>query len=140
MKITREDVLRVAELAHLELADAEVDTFRGQLDSILEYVEKLNQLDTAGVEPMAGGRPTGVAGGPSGISNLKSEIARAGVISSASGISNLKSETSEEAGLREDVPWPSPPIDPAEALRAAPDPGPGAEGPFVRVPKVVERG
>ncbi len=53
MKITREDVLHVAELAHLELAEAEVDTYRQQLDSILSYIEKLNQLDTAQVQPMA---------------------------------------------------------------------------------------
>lgn len=53
MKISREDVLRVAELAHLELAESELETYRQQLDSILSYVDKLNQLDTAGVEPMA---------------------------------------------------------------------------------------
>jgi aspartyl-tRNA(Asn)/glutamyl-tRNA(Gln) amidotransferase subunit C len=53
MKISREDVLRVAELAHLELVAAEVETFRGQLDSILTYIDKLNELDTAEVEPMA---------------------------------------------------------------------------------------
>ena len=61
MKISREDVLRVAELAHLELPEAEVETYRAQLDSILTYIEKLNELDTAKVEPMAGGRPAGVA-------------------------------------------------------------------------------
>lgn len=53
MKISREDVLHVAELAHLELADAEVEKFRQQLDAILSYVDKLNQLDTTNVEPMA---------------------------------------------------------------------------------------
>jgi aspartyl-tRNA(Asn)/glutamyl-tRNA(Gln) amidotransferase subunit C len=53
MKISREDVLRVAELAHLELTEAEVDLYRGQLDAILSYMEKLNQLDIAAVEPMA---------------------------------------------------------------------------------------
>lgn len=53
MKITREEVLRVAELAHLELTDAEAETYRGQLDSILEYIEKLNELDVMNVEPMA---------------------------------------------------------------------------------------
>ncbi|HXN65235.1 MAG TPA: Asp-tRNA(Asn)/Glu-tRNA(Gln) amidotransferase subunit GatC [Candidatus Acidoferrales bacterium] len=53
MKITREDVLRVAELAHLELSDAEVEKYREQLDSILEYAGKLNELDTSNVEPMA---------------------------------------------------------------------------------------
>lgn len=53
MKISREDVLRVAELAYLELSEAELETYRAQLDSILEYVGKLNEVDTASVEPMA---------------------------------------------------------------------------------------
>lgn len=53
MKITREDVLRVAELAHLELTSAEVDTYQGQLDQILGYVDKLKEVDVANVEPMA---------------------------------------------------------------------------------------
>lgn len=53
MKITREDVLRVAELAHLDLTEAEIELFARQLDSILTYVEKLNELDTSKVEPMA---------------------------------------------------------------------------------------
>ena len=53
MKISREDVLRVAELAYLELSEAEIETYRAQLDSILEYVSKLNELDTTNVEPMA---------------------------------------------------------------------------------------
>lgn len=53
MKITREDVLRVAELAHLELSEAEIEMFSRQLDSILSYVEKLNELDTSNVEPLA---------------------------------------------------------------------------------------
>jgi aspartyl-tRNA(Asn)/glutamyl-tRNA(Gln) amidotransferase subunit C len=53
MKITREDALRVAELAHLELSEAEIEMFSRQLDSILTYVDKLNELDTSKVEPMA---------------------------------------------------------------------------------------
>ncbi len=53
MKISRDDVLYVAALAHLELTDAEVDTYQKQLDAILTYVDKLNQLDTGKVEPMA---------------------------------------------------------------------------------------
>jgi aspartyl-tRNA(Asn)/glutamyl-tRNA(Gln) amidotransferase subunit C len=52
MKISREDVLHVASLAHLELSEAEVETYRRQLDEILSYVGKLNELDTAQVEPM----------------------------------------------------------------------------------------
>jgi aspartyl-tRNA(Asn)/glutamyl-tRNA(Gln) amidotransferase subunit C len=53
MTISREDVLRVAELAHLELAEGEIEKYREQLDSIIEYIGKLNELNTAGVEPMA---------------------------------------------------------------------------------------
>lgn len=53
MKISREDVLRVSELAHLELSDAEIEKFRAQLDSILTYIDKLNELDVSGIEPMA---------------------------------------------------------------------------------------
>ena len=53
MKISREDVVRVAELAYLDLSETELETYRAQIDEILEYVGKLNELDTAGVEPMA---------------------------------------------------------------------------------------
>ncbi|MGA8185575.1 MAG: Asp-tRNA(Asn)/Glu-tRNA(Gln) amidotransferase subunit GatC [Terriglobia bacterium] len=53
MALTEKDVLYVADLAHLELTDEEVKKFGPQLDAVLEYVQKLNQLDTAGVEPMA---------------------------------------------------------------------------------------
>jgi aspartyl-tRNA(Asn)/glutamyl-tRNA(Gln) amidotransferase subunit C len=62
MKITREDVLRVAELAHLELSEDEIETLSRQLDSILSYSEKLNELDTAGVEPMSQVAPPSGAG------------------------------------------------------------------------------
>jgi len=61
MKITREDVVRVAELAHLELSENELETFSRQLDSILTYVGKLNELNTDGVEPMAQVVPPGSA-------------------------------------------------------------------------------
>jgi aspartyl-tRNA(Asn)/glutamyl-tRNA(Gln) amidotransferase subunit C len=53
MKISREDVLRVAELAQLELTPEEVELYRKQLDEILTYVGKLNELDIEKVEPMA---------------------------------------------------------------------------------------
>jgi aspartyl-tRNA(Asn)/glutamyl-tRNA(Gln) amidotransferase subunit C len=53
MKITREDVLRVADLAYLDLSESELETYRKQIDDILEYIGKLNELDTANVEPMA---------------------------------------------------------------------------------------
>ncbi len=57
MKISREDVLRVAQLAHLDLAPEEVETYRGQLDEILAYVSKLQELDVSSVEPMTLMRP-----------------------------------------------------------------------------------
>jgi aspartyl-tRNA(Asn)/glutamyl-tRNA(Gln) amidotransferase subunit C len=53
LKISREDVVRVAELAYLDLSDAELETYRKQVDEILEYIDKLNELDTTSVEPMA---------------------------------------------------------------------------------------
>ena len=53
MKISREDVERVAELAYLDLSEAELENYRNQLDDILEYIGKLDELDTSQVEPMA---------------------------------------------------------------------------------------
>jgi aspartyl-tRNA(Asn)/glutamyl-tRNA(Gln) amidotransferase subunit C len=53
VKISREDVLRVAELAHLELTPEEIELYRDQLDEILVYIGKLEKLDVANVEPMA---------------------------------------------------------------------------------------
>jgi aspartyl-tRNA(Asn)/glutamyl-tRNA(Gln) amidotransferase subunit C len=53
MKISREDVVRVAELAHLELTPEVIELYRTQLDEILTYVGKLNELDIENVEPMA---------------------------------------------------------------------------------------
>jgi aspartyl-tRNA(Asn)/glutamyl-tRNA(Gln) amidotransferase subunit C len=53
MKISHADVLKVAELAHLELSPQEVEIYRGQLDEILTYIYKLRELDVENVEPMA---------------------------------------------------------------------------------------
>src|SRR5437762_10091438 len=53
VKISRDDVMRVAELAYLDLSESELETYRAQIDEILEYIGKLNELDTANVEPMA---------------------------------------------------------------------------------------
>ena len=53
MKITEKDVLYVTALANLELQQDEVSRFAADLDSILAYIDKLNELDTSGVEPMA---------------------------------------------------------------------------------------
>lgn len=51
MKITREEVENVAILARLELTGEEKDIFTGQMDAILDYVDKLNELDTSDVVP-----------------------------------------------------------------------------------------
>jgi aspartyl-tRNA(Asn)/glutamyl-tRNA(Gln) amidotransferase subunit C len=53
VKITHEDVARVAELAYLDLSEGELEKYRRQIDEILDYIGKLNELDTSGVEPMA---------------------------------------------------------------------------------------
>ncbi len=53
MSISAEEVRRVAELARLGLDDAEVDGMARQLGRILEYMQKLRELDTEDVEPMA---------------------------------------------------------------------------------------
>lgn len=50
-KLTRDDVLKLAQLARLELTDAEIDEFAGELTDILQYVEKLQAVDTEGLEP-----------------------------------------------------------------------------------------
>ncbi|MFH1716808.1 MAG: Asp-tRNA(Asn)/Glu-tRNA(Gln) amidotransferase subunit GatC [Planctomycetota bacterium] len=52
-KIDEAQVRKVAKLARLELTDAEVAEFTGQLSAILGYVEKMNELDTDDVEPLA---------------------------------------------------------------------------------------
>lgn len=49
--LTRADVLRIAELARLELTEAEVETFTRQLDDILGYAQQVQEVDTTGVSP-----------------------------------------------------------------------------------------
>lgn len=53
MKITEQEVRRVADLANLALRDDEVARMVQDLDGILTHIDKLNELDTSGVEPMA---------------------------------------------------------------------------------------
>ena len=92
MKITRKDVEYVAALAHLELAAEEIEQMREQLDSILGYVDKLSELDTDKVEPMAQVlAPTGPG----------------------------QAQTHPEAAWRDDAPRAS--LNRADALAAAPD-------------------
>ncbi len=53
MKIGREEVLRVADLARLDVREDEVDRLASQLSAILDYVDKLAELDLEAVEPLA---------------------------------------------------------------------------------------
>jgi aspartyl-tRNA(Asn)/glutamyl-tRNA(Gln) amidotransferase subunit C len=48
-----DEIRWIAHLARLELADAELATIARQLNSILDYVDQLQQVDTTGVEPLA---------------------------------------------------------------------------------------
>jgi aspartyl-tRNA(Asn)/glutamyl-tRNA(Gln) amidotransferase subunit C len=52
-KINKALVKKVAKLSRLELTEAEVEEFTDQLSAILDYVEKMNELDTTDVEPLA---------------------------------------------------------------------------------------
>lgn len=53
MSLSLEEVRKVARLARLELSEPDLARMRQQLSAILDYVEQLNQLDTAAVEPLA---------------------------------------------------------------------------------------
>ena len=53
MKLTEKEVRYVADLANLRITDEEVARFRADLDDILGHIDKLNELDVSGVEPMA---------------------------------------------------------------------------------------
>ena len=117
MKISREDVLRVAELAHLELSPEEVELYGSQLDEILSYIGKLQELDVTNVEPMT--------------QSLPREFApeRRGVPAN----SGSRTDAESEPNLREDIVQPC--TIGGEVLAHAPD----AAKPFFRVPKVIER-
>ena len=52
-KIDESQVRTVAKLARLDLTEVEVAEFSTELSAILEYIEKLNELDTDSVEPLA---------------------------------------------------------------------------------------
>jgi len=118
MKIVRQDVLRVAELANLELTDAEIETYGAQLGSILSYCEKLNELDTTNVEPLAQVLEARA-------SSLEAEPERA------------KTDPSEAQHLRDDVARDAGII--GEVIRGAPE-AVDAQPPYFRVPRVIERG
>jgi len=59
MSLDAATVRRVATLARIRLEEPEVETLRSELNGILGWIEQLAEVDTEGVEPMAGGSPTG---------------------------------------------------------------------------------
>lgn len=50
-KLSREDVLKLAQLARISLTDEEVATFSDELSAILQYVEQLSSVDVSGLKP-----------------------------------------------------------------------------------------
>lgn len=112
MKVTEKDVSYVADLANLELSKDERVAMVRDLNSILDYIGRLNQLDTSNVEPMAQ------------VSN------RYGVDESKQGSERFAFANREDVpeGLRKSLTQET-------ALANAPD----ADGTFFRVPKVIER-
>jgi aspartyl-tRNA(Asn)/glutamyl-tRNA(Gln) amidotransferase subunit C len=107
--VSEKDVSYVADLAHLELTEDERARMLKDLNSILGYIERLNQLDTTDVEPMA-------------------------QVASRYGVT--KDSTGTEAfayAMRLDELRPSLPHD--EAMSNAPQ----TDGIFFKVPKVIER-
>ncbi|MGE5055978.1 MAG: Asp-tRNA(Asn)/Glu-tRNA(Gln) amidotransferase subunit GatC [Acidobacteriota bacterium] len=112
MKVTDKDVSYVAELANLELSEEERKAMLRDLNSILEYVDRLKELDTSHVPPMAQ------------VSD------RYGVDQSKQGSDRFAYASREDVleGLRKSLPH-------DEALANAPD----ADEDFFRVPKVIER-
>ena len=112
MKVTEKDVSYVAALANLDLTPEECVGMLRDLNSILEYVDRLSELDTSGVPPMAQ------------VSD-RFEVNEAKQGSDRFAYANREDVTE---GLRQSLPH-------AEALANAPD----ADEEFFRVPKVIER-
>ena len=57
MALAREDVARIALLSRIAMSDDELDRFSEQLSRIVTYFDKLNELDTANVEPLSHALP-----------------------------------------------------------------------------------
>jgi len=112
MKVTEHDVAYVADLANLELTESERGRMVKDLNSILEYIDLLNELDTSQVEPMA------QTADRYGVDPAKSAGAR---------FAHAMREDVVE-GLRPSLPR-------EQALRNAPQ----TDGTFFQVPKVIER-
>ena len=53
MKLSKDEIKHVAELARLELTDEEIEKYSEQLSDILGFMEKLSKVNTEGVEPVS---------------------------------------------------------------------------------------
>jgi aspartyl-tRNA(Asn)/glutamyl-tRNA(Gln) amidotransferase subunit C len=53
MAVTKKDVEKIAELARLKFSDEELENFTPQMNEILSYMDKLNELDTENIEPLS---------------------------------------------------------------------------------------
>ncbi len=112
MKVTEKDVAYVADLANLELTEDERARMLRDLNSILDYVDRLNQLDTADVPPMA------QVSDRYGVDESKTGSARFAYTSRADILEGLRKSLLHQV-----------------ALQNAPD----TDGTFFKVPKVIER-
>ena len=75
MPINESDIAKVAQLAHLELGEEELKTFVPQITEIVAYVEQLNALDTANVDPAIGGlTPEGAQTDSSRVDEIKGSL------------------------------------------------------------------
>ncbi|TLU86076.1 MAG: Asp-tRNA(Asn)/Glu-tRNA(Gln) amidotransferase subunit GatC [Chlorobium sp.] len=54
MSVTTKDVTYIAELARLRFTDEEMVTMTSELNNILHYIDKLNEVNTEGVAPLSG--------------------------------------------------------------------------------------
>ena len=53
MKLSREEVIQIAQLSRLHLSDEDIVLYQEQLSSILEHIQKLSELDTSNVQPLS---------------------------------------------------------------------------------------
>lgn len=53
MSVTKKDVKKIAELARLEFTELELDSYTTEMNKMLDYVDKLNELDTEDVQPLS---------------------------------------------------------------------------------------
>ena len=53
MQLSKEEIKYIANLARLELTEEELEKYGGQLSAVLDYIDQLKEVDTAGVEPTA---------------------------------------------------------------------------------------